>query len=71
MLFVDDGQRQRPEDHVVLDQRVGAQQQVEFARCQSCKDIAALLAFFSAGENGHAQAGVGGQRRDGLDMLPR
>ena len=33
--------------------------------------LAPLLALFAAGENGDAQAGAGGERRDGLEMLPR
>jgi hypothetical protein len=31
MLFVDDSQRQRFEDDIVLDQRVGADQEIDLA----------------------------------------
>ena len=69
MLLVDDGQRQRLEHDVVLDQRVGADQQVDLAGLEPCQDIAPFLALFTAGEDRDAQAGALGQRRDGLDVL--
>ncbi|HMS79742.1 MAG TPA: hypothetical protein PKC20_09460, partial [Burkholderiaceae bacterium] len=52
MLLIDNGQRQILEDHLVLDQRVGADQQVDLAVRQTRDDLAAFLAFLAAGENG-------------------
>ena len=71
MLLVDHGQRQRLEDDVVLDQRVGADQKIDLAGFEPRQDIAPLLALFAAGEDRDAQAGALGQRRDGLDVLAR
>ena len=71
MLFVDHGERQRLEDHVVLDQRMGADQEIDLAGFQPRQDFAPLLALLAAGQDRHAQAGAFGQRRDGLDMLAR
>ena len=71
MLLVDDGQRQRLEHHIVLDQRVGADQKIDLAGLEPRQDLAALLALFAAGQDRDAQAGALGQRRDGLDVLAR
>ena len=71
MLFVDHGQRQRLEDHVVLDQRVGADQEIDLAGLQPRQDLAPLLALLAAGQDRHPQARAFGQRGDGLDVLAR
>ena len=71
MLFVDDGQRQRLEHDVVLDQRMGADQEIDLAGLEPRQDLAALLALFAAGEDRDPQPGAFGQRRDGLDVLAR
>ena len=49
---------------------MGADQKIDLAGFQSRENIAALLALFAAGENGDAQPGALGQRRNGLDVLP-
>ena len=51
MLLVDHGQRQRLEDDVVLDQRVGADQHIDLAGLEPRQNIAPLLALFAAGED--------------------
>jgi hypothetical protein len=51
MLLVDHGQRQRLEHHVVLDQRMGADQQIDLAGSQPRQIFAPLLALFAAGED--------------------
>ena len=56
MLLVDHGQRQRLEHHVVLDQRVGADQQIDLAGLKPRQEFAPLLALFAAGEDRDAQA---------------
>ena len=71
VLLVDHGKRQRLEHHVVLDQRVGADQEIDLAGRQPRQDFAPLLALFAAGEDRDPQACAFGQRRDGLDVLAR
>ena len=71
VLFVDHGERQRLEDHVVLDQRMGADQQIDLAGFEPRQDLAPLLALLAAGQDRDAKAGALGQRRDGLDVLAR
>jgi len=46
MLFVDHRQRQRLEHHVVLDQRMGADQQIDLAGLKPRQQFAPLLALF-------------------------
>ena len=71
MLLVDHRERERLEDHVVLDQRMGADQKIDLAGRKPRQDIAALLALFAAGEDRDPQTRTLGQRRDGLDVLAR
>ncbi len=71
MLLVDHGQRQRPEHDVVLDQRMGADQEIDLAGRKPRQQVAPLLALFAAGENSHPKPGALGQRRNGLDVLAR
>ena len=71
MLLVDHRQRQRLEYHVVLDQRVGADQEIDLAGLEPRQQFAALLALFATGQDRDPQAGALGQRRDGLDVLAR
>ena len=71
MLLVDHGQRQRLEDHVVLDQRMGADQEIDLAGLEPRQQFAPLLAFFAAGQDRDLHAGAFGERRDGLDVLAR
>jgi hypothetical protein len=71
MLLIDNGQRQVLEDHIVLDQRVGADQKIDLAICESGDDLAAFLAFLASGKNGDIHSSALGERRDGLDVLAR
>ena len=71
MLFIDHGERERLERHIVLDQRVGADQEIDLAVRQPRQQFAALLALLAAGEDRHPHAGTFGERRDGLDVLAR
>ncbi len=71
MLLVDHGERERLEDHVILDQRVGADQEIDLAVRQPRQQFAPLLALFAAGEDRNPQTRAFGQRRDGLDVLAR
>ena len=71
MLLVDDGERQRLEHDVVLDQRMGADQKIDLAGFELRQELAPLLALLAAGEDRDPHAGALGQRRDGLDVLAR
>ena len=70
VLLVDDGERQVAERDVVLEQRVGADQQVELADGEPLQRLVALLAALAAGQDGDAKPGLLGERRDGGEMLP-
>ena len=69
MLLVDDREREVLERHVVLEQRMGADQEIDIAVFEPRQDVGALLAALAAGEDGDVQAGGFGERRDGLQML--
>ena len=71
VLLVDDRQRQRLEHHIVLDQRMSADQQIDLTGVKPLQYLAPFLARFAAGEDRHAKTGAFGERRDGLDMLAR
>ncbi len=53
MLFVDDRQAQIAELHVVLEQRVGADNHYRLAAGNQLQLVAARLAFQFAGDPGH------------------
>ena len=65
MLLVDHGQRQIAKCHVVLEQSVGADDQVDVARRQRGEDFRALAPALAAGEDGKPDAGGRCERRDG------
>ena len=71
MLLVDDGEREIAKRHLVLEQRVGADQQIDVAGGEPPRDLGALPAALAAGEDGDADAGLLGERRDGGEMLAR
>ena len=71
VLLVDDRQHQVVEDHRFLEQRVGADDDVDRAGCDAVEDVGALAALFAAGEDRGRQAGARGERRDGGEMLAR
>ncbi len=57
--------------HVFLKQRVGADDQIDVAGSERRNDFGAVAAALAAGEDGDADAGFGGKRRDGGKMLAR
>ena len=71
VLLVDDRERQVMKLDFVLEQRMGADQQVEVAGNESCQDFAAFLAALAAGEDRKPQPGCRGERRHGLVVLAR
>ena len=71
MLFVDDGERQIAECHVVLEQSVRADDEVDVARGKRGQNLGALTPALAAGKDGKTDTGGGRQRRDGRKMLPR
>ena len=71
VLLVDDGERQIAERNLVLEQRVGADHQIDFAERKTVDRLGALAAALAAGQDRDADAGVLRQRRDGGEMLAR
>ncbi len=71
VLLVDDGQREVAEADLVLEQRMGADQEVDISGGEAVEDAGALAAALAAGEDRDAHAGGLGQRRDRLQMLAR
>ena len=69
VLFVDDGQGEIVERHLVLKQRMGAEQQVDVAEREPVEDFRARAAALAPGEDGDVEACGLGQRRDGGEML--
>ena len=65
------GEREIAERDLVLEQRVGADQQIDLAEREPVERLVALLAALAAGEDGDADAGLLGERRDGGEMLAR
>ena len=55
VLLVDDGEREIVERDVVLEQRVGADQQIDVAEREPVEDGLALAAALAAGEDGDAR----------------
>ena len=71
MLLVDDGEREIAERDLVLEQRVGADHEIDLADREPVERLGALAAAVAAGEDGDAQAGFFCKRRDGSEMLAR
>ena len=69
VLLVDDGERQIVERHVLLEQSMGADDQIDLAGGEARKNFRPFAPALAAGENGDADAGGGRQRRDSLEML--
>ena len=69
VLFVHDRQRQHLEHDIVLYQGVGPDEQIDVTTCSTRDDLAPLLAFLTAGQDGYPQTCAFGERRDGLDVL--
>ena len=69
VLLVDDGEREIAERDLLLEQRVGADQEIDLAEREPVERLAALAAALAAGEDGDPDAGLLGQRRDGGEML--
>ena len=69
VLLVDHGERQIVEGDVLLEQRMGADQEIDVAERQPVEDFLARRPALAPGEDGDANAGGFGQRRDGVEML--
>ena len=66
VLLVDDGEREIVERDVFLEQRVGADQEIDVAERQAVEDLGARAAALAPGQDGDAHAGGLRQRRDGV-----
>ena len=71
VLLVDHGQREILEHHLLLEQRVRADQDVEVAAGEPLEDIGALAPAFTTGEDRNPNAGGFGERRHRLEVLAR
>ena len=71
VLLVDDRKCQIAKGDVVLEQRVGADHQIDIAGGERRQHLGAFAAALAAGQDGEADAGRGRERRDGGEMLPR
>ena len=71
MLLVDDREAEIAKFDVVLEQRMGADQDVDVAKSKPFEHRRPLAAALAAGQDRHFDAGFGGERRDGGVMLPR
>ena len=71
VLLVDNGERQIVERHVVLKQRVGADDEIDIAGGKRRQNLRAFAAALAAGEDGKADAGGRCEPRDGGEMLTR
>ena len=69
VLLVDDHQSEIVEGDAGLEERMGADEEMDGAVGEAGEDRLALAALFAAGENGEADAGGLGQRRDGAGVL--
>ncbi len=69
MLLVDDDQREVAERDAGLEERVGADEEIDRTIRQPGDDRIALLAALAAGEHRYADAGGVGERLDGARVL--
>ncbi len=71
VLLVDHHQAQILECDLLLEQRMGADQNVDTALLERVHDLGALAAFLAAGEQRDAQAASLAERADGPKVLAR
>ena len=69
VLLVDDREREIAERDILLEQRMGADQQIDVAEREPVENFLALAAALAPGEDGDANAGGLRQRGDGVEML--
>ena len=55
----------------LLEQGMGTDQHVDIPEGESFEHVVALAAALAPGEEGDVDAGRGGERRDGVEVLPR
>ncbi len=71
VLLVDDDQAKVLEFHPFLKQRMGADQNINLARCKALQNVFPLLSLFAARENCNGYSGSRAKWREGHEMLPR
>src|SRR3990172_10576666 len=71
VLLVDDDEAEILEDDRLLEQRVGANENVDAPLLQRLHDLGALAAALAAGKERDAQARTRAEPADGLKMLAR
>ena len=71
VLLVDHGERKIAKFHVLLEQRMRADEHVGVAEDEFFQNVLALPAALAAGEDSDIDPGRGCQRRYGVEVLPR
>ena len=69
MLFIDNGHHQVSHFDAFLEQGVGPDGKIDFARGQTVEYSLPCLSLLAAGENGAGQANLGRERLDRCQML--
>src|SRR5215831_18885227 len=65
------GEREVAEFDLLLEQGMGADEHVDVAERELAEDVAALASTLATGEDGNIDAGGGGERRHGVEVLAR
>src|SRR5205807_5625287 len=55
----------------ILEDGMGADQRVDLAQGQPCKDVVALASSLATGKDGDIYVSRSSERRNGVEMLPR
>ena len=71
MLLVDDREPEVAKLHVLLEQRMGADQDMDAAEPKPFEDLGALAPPLATGQDRDLDAGGGSERRDGAEVLAR
>ena len=64
VLLIDHRKREVVEGDILLEQRMGADQELDVAARESLERVAALAAAFASGQDRDLDAGCGGERRN-------
>jgi hypothetical protein len=71
VLLIDHREREVAKRDRLLEQGVGADEHMDVAERELFEDLVALASALAAGQDGDVDASCGGERRDGVEVLPR